>query len=110
MRIAVTAAYQAKRAPTMRDIDPVARGPEQIPAEAERVGRERNDVLALDQQEREIMREVIADRDRDQREGEAAAPWRAAPGVRPATALMSALTPQIGAEEHEPEGDAGRRC
>ena len=55
-----------------RDIDPVAGRPEQIPAEAERVRDKRNDVLALDQQEGEVMREVIADGDGNQREGEAA--------------------------------------
>ena len=70
--MAVTAVYQAKRASDDRDIDTVRRGAEQVPTESERVGRERNDVLALDQKEREIVREVIADRDRNEGEGEIA--------------------------------------
>ena len=55
-----------------RDIDTVRCGAEQVPTKSERVGRERNDVLALDQQKREIVREVIADRDGNEGEGEIA--------------------------------------
>ena len=45
------------------DVDAIIRRPEQIPAEAERIRRQRNDILPLDQQEREVMREMVADDD-----------------------------------------------
>ena len=55
-----------------RDIDTVRCGAKQVPTKSERVGRERDDVLALDQKKREIVREVIADRDGNEGEGELA--------------------------------------
>ena len=54
------------------DVDAIASGAEQIPAPAERIGEERDDVLPLHQQEHQVVRHVIADGDRDQRQGEAA--------------------------------------
>ena len=53
------------------DVDPIARGSEEIPSPAERIGNKRNDVLSLDQKEHEVVREVIADCDRNQSKGEA---------------------------------------
>src|SRR5262249_60976163 len=51
------------------NVDPVSRGSEKIPSPAERIGNQRNDVLALDQKEREEVGEVIADCDRNQGKG-----------------------------------------
>ena len=72
------------------DVDPVAGRAEQVPAAPERIGQERNDVLPLDQQEDEIMRDVIADGDRHQREGEAARDVERGAAGRHATRLMTA--------------------
>ena len=65
------------------DVDAIAGSAEQVPAETERVGQERNDVLALHQQEHEVVRHVVADDDGDQREGEVPARFRARPAGRP---------------------------
>ena len=87
-----------------RDIHAVARRAEQIPAEAEGVRRQRNDVLPLDEQEREIMREVIADRDRNQCEGEAARKFERRQALLRNRAHNRA-DPDIGATKHQPEGE-----
>ena len=90
------------------DIHAIACGAEEIPAEAEGVGGERNDVLPLDQQEREIMREVIADRDRHQAQGEAACDGkRGEPLLR--DGAHDRADPDISAAEYEPEGNEPRR-
>ena len=52
------------------DVRPVPRGAEEIPAEAEGIRREPDQELALDQEIREVVRQVIRDGDRHQREHE----------------------------------------
>ena len=52
------------------DVRPVARGAEEIPAEAEGIRREPDQELALDQEIREVVRQVIRDGDRHQGEHE----------------------------------------
>src|SRR5215468_5889887 len=49
-----------------RDVDPISRGAEQVPAKAEWVGEQRHDVLPLNKQQQQVMGEVIADDDRHQ--------------------------------------------
>ena len=48
---------------------PVGR-PEEIPAAAERIGREREHELALDEEEREVVSDRVRGRDRDEGEEE----------------------------------------
>ena len=60
-----------KTRPDDADVGAVAGGSKQIPAETERVRRERHDVLPLHQQEGQVVGDMIADGDRDQREREA---------------------------------------
>ena len=43
---------------------------EEIPALAERVGEQRDHVLALDHEQREVVRDRVDERDRDEREHE----------------------------------------
>src|SRR5262249_60460012 len=74
---------------------------EDIPAVAERIGREWNDVLALREQINEIVREVIGDRDRHEREDEALRdlPCRQATGDR----AHERAHRDVGAEQDDPE-------
>jgi hypothetical protein len=84
------------------DVDAVARGPEEIPAESERVGQQRNDVLSLGQQVTQVVREMVGDRDRHQGEGEDARdlPRRPASGNDPAHERAHR---DVSAEEQQPE-------
>ena len=47
-----------------------AGGAEEIPALAERIGEQRHDELALDHEQREVVRDGVDERDRDEREDE----------------------------------------
>ena len=69
-RTATTRRVPGEARPDDGDVDPISRGSEEIPSPAERIGNQRNDVLALDQKEHEVVREVIADCDRNQGKGE----------------------------------------
>ena len=53
-----------------RDVDPVVRRAQDVPAEAERIGGQGNDVLPLDQDEGEVVGQMIGDGDGNEREGE----------------------------------------
>ena len=94
-----------KARPDDRDINAVAGCAEEIPAFAERIGRERHDVLTLDQQEHQIMCHMIADGDRDERQCEAAGKLHRRAGHK----RRHCADRQVGAEEQKPEPDeAGR--
>ena len=53
-----------------RNVDPVPGGAEQVPAETERVGDQRHDVLPLDEQQQQVVGEMIADDDWHQGQGQ----------------------------------------
>ena len=55
------------------EVDRRGRGAEEVPALAERVGGERDDALALEDEEGQVVRDHVDQRDRDQRVHEAAA-------------------------------------
>ncbi len=89
------------------DVDAVRRGAEEVPAEPERIGGERDDVLALDQEIAEIVREMVGDRDGHQCVNEA-------PGELPGAAAATddgdhhADGGEVGAEKEKPEDDEAR--
>ena len=89
-----------------RDVDAIPGGAEEVPAVAERVGGQRDHILALRHQIGQVMREVIGDRDRHQRRRKTLRDLcrRAAGGARHRGADR-----QIGGEEEGRPGNAQRR-
>ena len=101
--MAATAAYQAKRAPAS-DVDAIAGRPKQVPAAAEGIGQEGHDVLPLHQQEHQVVRDVIADGDGNERESKAARHLERAGAARRHPA-HDGRDADEGAEKQEPERD-----
>ena len=85
-----------------RDVDAIAGRADEVPAAAERVRQEGDDVLALHEQEHQVVRDMVADGDGDEREGEALRHLERAGLARRHPAHDGADASE-GAEEQEPE-------
>ncbi|MBI2979086.1 MAG: hypothetical protein HYY38_09790, partial [Rhodospirillales bacterium] len=90
------------------DIDPVAGAAEHVPAGPERIGGERDYVLALDQEEGQVMRQMIGDGDRYQRRREPPRRFHGAESVVDQRHHQPAGD-KIGGQEQQPETNQPKR-